>query len=676
MLAWSFLLSGEGQAQTHDGKIDLYEKKFRCSLAQEAKLELEGLNQSQLIENLKNVEADLEQEIRNGELSPLEKKMIKESLRNIKFLMREVAPKEKLVSFFDKICLNSESLFKDSFKAVAHASHLVVLTASFPFRFLKSFYTGFRTGESDQLEALPAFDILGKERSRSISIFILTRAYSVIQGGNPILAPFYALPWLNHYVMMNCDVGRKLDQHDLKFCQNFMKLKKIYLKSAQRGSDLGKKISLKNVNKRTPEVSREIGEENFCAYLEDLSHRKTQKKKALETREVLLENLNPGFMARPQMTPYRASPEILKSTSPAQMLKLRHVVISLSPRDEAITRMKESGELEEYLKLKKEVSRLTKTYNKLYRLKNKEACLELKAQTRFSVEKYQELKRKLQEMKTPAFYEQGVVIQKQFRALASKWNLSSKLNLHWEFISTNSLQEVHQLLTSRDVGNVILITHSVGEYKKLVDAHFNQYPSTFFKQISPTIMSLSFFTCHSQNILSTYNLEDILTLTPTIHQERWLNFVSTNDWSSSPETVPGLGFKDFFQKLDHRLSITLQENILNQSVGLNGPVLTEQELCRLEVTLENESSAGLSVILNKVFIGHLDGTREKNIFMVPCSLFQKRNNLILQKSSLLNPVKINPRVESALINDQIVTFQSERIYFNGLYEFSSLRIEF
>jgi hypothetical protein len=433
---------------------------------------------------------------------------------------------------------------------------------------------------------------------------------------------------------------------------------------------------LKNDNKKTPEVSREIGEENFCAYLEDLSHRKTQNKKALETREVLLENLNPGFMARPQMTPYRASQEILKSMSPAQMLKLRHVVISLSPGDEAITRMKESGELEEYLKLKKDISHLTKTYNKLYRLKNKEACLELKAKTHFSVEKYQELKRKLQEMKTPAFYEQGLVIQKQFKALTSKWNISSKLNLKWEFISSNSLEVVHQLLTSRDVGNVILITHSVGEYKKLVDAHFNQYPSTFFKQISPTIMSLSFFTCHSQNILSTYNLEDILTTTPTIHQERWLNFVSTNDWSSSPETVPGLGFKDFFQKLDHRLSITLQENILNQSVGLNGPALTGHDLCRLEVNLENESAAGLSVILNKVFIGHLDGTREKNIFMVPCSLFQKRNNLILQKSSLLNPVKINPRVESALINDQIVTFQSERIYFNGLYEFSSLRIEF
>jgi hypothetical protein len=676
MLAWSFLLSGEGQAQTHDGKIDLYEKKFRCSLAQEAKLELEGLNQSQLIENLKNVEADLEQEIRNGELSSLEKKMIKESLRNIKFLMREVAPKEKLVSFFDKICLNSESLFKDSFKAVSHASHLLVLTASFPFRFLKSFYTGFRTGESDQLEALPAFDILGKERSRSISIFILTRAYSVIQGGNPILAPFYALPWLNHYVMMNCDVDRKLDQYDLKFCQNFMKLKKIYLKSAQRGSVLGQKISFKNETKTTPVVLKEIGEENFCDYLEDLSHRKTQKKKALETREVLLENLNPGFMARPQMMPFRASQENLKSMSLSQMLKLRHLVISLSPSDEAIEKMKESGELEEYLELKKNVSRLTKTYNKLYRLKNKNACQELKKKTHFSVEMYQELKRKLQEMKPPAFYEQGLLIQKQFEALTSKWNISSKLNLNWEFISSNSLHEVHQLLTSRDVGNVILITHSVGEYKKLVDAHFNQYPTTFFKQISPTIMSLSFFTCHSQNILSTYNLEDILSTTPTIHQERWLNFVSSNEWSSSPETVPGLGFKDFFQKVDHRLSISLQENMLNQSVGFTYPALNGQDLCRLEVNLENESTAGLSVILNKVFIGHLDGASEKNIFMVPCSHFQEINNLIFQKSSLLTSVKKNPRITSVLINDEIVTLRSGKSYFNGVKEFSSLKVEF
>jgi hypothetical protein len=676
MLAWSFLFSGEGQAQTHDGKIDLYEKKFRCSLALEAKLELEGLSQSQLIESLKKVETELEQEISKGELIQLEKKIIKESLRNIKVLMREVAPKEKLVSFYDKICLKSESLFKDSFKALAHTSHLVVLTASFPFRFLKSFYTGFRTGESDQVEALPAYDILGKERSRSISIFLLTRAYSVIQGGNPIIAPLYALPWLNLYVMMNCDVRRKLDQHDLKFCQNFMKLKKIYLKSAQRGSDLGKKMSLKKETKRTPEVFKEIGEENFCDYLEDLSHLKTQKKKALETREVLLENLNPGFMARPQMTPYRASQENLKSMSPAQMLKLRHVVISLSPHDEAIKNMKESGEFEEYLALKKEVSHLTKTYNKLYRLKNKVACLELKAKTHFSVEKYQELKRKLQEMKTPAFYEQGLVIQKQFKALTSKWNISSKLNLNWEFISSNSLEVVHQLLTSRDVGNVILITHSVGEYKKLVDAHFNQYPTTFFKQISPTIMSLSFFTCHSQNILSTYNLEDILNATPTIHQERWLNFVSTNDWSSSPDTVPGLGFKDFFQKVDHRLSISLQENILNQSLGFSDSILNGQDFCRVEVNLENESSAGLSVILNKVFIGHLDGAREKNRFMVPCSLLQGRNNLIFQKSSLLNRVKINPRIEGVLINDQYATIQSEKFYFNGLNEFSSLRLEF
>lgn len=676
MLAWSFLLSGKGQAQTHDGKIDLYEKKFRCSLAKEAKIELEGINHAQIVENLNKVKADLEEEISTGELSQLEKKMMKESLRNIKLLLREVAPKEKLVSFYDKICLNSESLLKDSFKAVSHASHLLVLTASFPLRFIKSFYTGFRTGESDQLESLPAYDILGKERSRSISLFLVTRAYSVIQGGNPILAPFYALPWLNHYVMLNCDVDRKLDQYDLKFCQNFMKLKKIYLKSAQRGSVLGQKISIKNKTKTTPVVLKEIGEENFCDYLEDLSHRKTQKKKALETREVLLENLNPGFMARPQMMPHMASQENLKSMSLSQMLKLRHLVISLSPSDEAIEKMKESGEFEEYLELKKDVSRLTKIYNKLYRLKNKDACQELKKKTHFSVEKYQKLKRKLQEMKTPAFYEQGLVIQKQFEALNSKWNISYKMNLNWEFISSNSLQEVHQILTSRDVGNVILITHSVGEYKKLVDAHFNQYPTTFFKQISPTIMSLSFFTCHSQNILSTYNLEDILSTTPTIHQERWLNFVSSNEWSSSPETVPGLGFKDFFQKVDHRLSISLQENMLNQSVGFTYPALTGQDLCRLEVNLENESAAGLSVILNKVFIGHLDGAREKNIFMVPCSLFQEINNLIFQKSSLLTSVKKNPRITSVLINDEIVTLRSGKSYFNGVKEFSSLRVEF
>jgi len=675
LIAWSFLLLGKVQAQNENIKIDLYEKKFRCSLAYEAKLELKDLDQKVLAQNLDDVKKQFEREMMNGDLSRTERRLLKKSMANLDLLLDETKPKDKLDNYLDSICLTSESLFKDSFKALAQTSNLIVLSASLPFRFLKSFYSGIRTGSSDQLEALPAYDLLGQQRSKSIALFLLSKTYSTLQGSNPYLAPFLALPLLNQFVMRTCDSGGKLDAEDVKFCQKFKELKKKMLKASQLGSRLGKRISHKAKKEILPFNMNDINENNFCHYLENVSARKSSKQKAVETREVLMENLNPGSLAKPTLTPYLSSADLLFKESPVKMARLRNVVISLAPSSEAIEKMLKSGEWDDYLILKKKVSHLTKLYNKLYRLKDIEACQQLKAESHFSLAEYQELKQKLQEMKTPAFYEQGLVIQEQFQSLNSKFNLFPKLKMNWDFVSANTLQEVHNVLTSRDVGNVILITHSIGEYKKLVDSHFNQYPTTFFKNLSPSLMSLSFFTCHSQNILKTYDLESILNSTKTIHQERWLNFVASHDWSTSPDTVPGMGFKDFFESVDHRLSLSLQENILSQSLSNLERELGPEELCHLNIKLNKAYEAGLSVVFNKYFIGHI-GNESSHFITFPCSILKARNSILFQNSSLLSAITQTPSLSEMILNDQEVNVMSEKNYFNSLNNFSSKRIEF
>ena len=675
LIAWAFLLLGKVQAQNENIKIDLYEKKFRCSLAHEAKLELKDLDQKVLAQNLDDVKKQFEREMMNGDISRTERRLLKKSISNIDLLLDETKPKDKLENYLDSICLTSESLLKDSFKALAQTSNLIVLSASLPFRFLKSFYSGIRTGSSDQLEALPAYDLLGEQRSKSIALFLLSKTYSTLQGSNPYLAPFLALPLLNQFVMKTCDSGGKLVAEDVKFCQKFKELKKKMLKASQLGSRLGKRISHKaKVEIRLINMN-DINENNFCHYLENVSARKSSKQKAVETREVLLENLNPGSLAKPTLTPYLTSADLLFKESPVKMARLRNVVISLAPSSVAIEKMFKTGEWDDYLMLKKKVSRLTKLYNKLYRLKDIEACQELKADSHLSLAEYQELKQKLQEMKTPAFYEQGLVIQEQFKSLNSKFNLTSKLKMNWDYVSINTLQEVHNILTSENIGNVILITHSIGEYKKLVDSHFNQYPTTFFKSLSPTLMSLSFFTCHSQNILKTYDLESILNSTTTIHQERWLSFVASHDWSTSPDTVPGMGFRDFFQSVDHRLSLSLQENILSQSLSNLERELVPEELCRLHIKLNKTKEAGLSVVLNKYFIGHIDH-KNRQSFNFPCSLLRAKNSILIQNSSLVMAITQAPTLIEMKLDDQKLIVKSEKNYFNNLNNFSSKKIEF
>lgn len=154
----------------------------------------------------------------------------------------------------------------------------------------------------------------------------------------------------------------------------------------------------------------------------------------------------------------------------------------------------------------------------------------------------------MSQLKQEGFQDQHLQIENQFKRLNPR---STKLK--WELVTSNTLNTVKEFLESSDVGNIIIVTHSVGDYKKLIDSSFNQYPSTFFGRIAPQLMSLSFFTCHSETIMKVYDLERKISESESFHQRRVLNFVKDNTVLDDHQSVAIKGFTDYLLKIDKNL---------------------------------------------------------------------------------------------------------------------------
>jgi hypothetical protein len=113
-----------------------------------------------------------------------------------------------------------------------------------------------------------------------------------------------------------------------------------------------------------------------------------------------------------------------------------------------------------------------------------------------------------------------------FKGQTSFLTFLSGTKLKWEFIDSGDIESINQVLRSRDVGNVVLFIH--GSTKgKLIDSNSNELPRTFFRNLSPSIMSINFFSCFIQNIDQYYEITHELAEGKTFHPLRHLSFVET-----------------------------------------------------------------------------------------------------------------------------------------------------
>jgi hypothetical protein len=668
--------SSVSKAQTPS--FDLHEKSFRCHFAEEAKQSLSDLSPDEFRQMSKEAFEDTTAALEVEELSRREKKILKDHLKLLKSLERLEDPKSEIVQFYTNFCLSTGSVFKGGIKGVAHATNVINLTLTFPVRFLSRFIVGFKSGAATTISPMGVNDILGNKRITSIGFFFLYRAYSVALGSNPLVAPLLAVPLVNALISRFCTEGTHLSEKDQNFCKNFLKTKTAFFNAANVAQKWGANLSHKAPHSAPSPWRDEIRDDNFCEYLVNVSESKTPKFKAEEFREALVSTLNPGYMAKPATKVILTSDDLFLKQNVASLPRLRNIIVSLAPPEDQIKKMKSSGSWEAYNELQKELSKQRKIFNKLYRQKDLNKCRQLKAKKKFDYGYYASLKEKLEGFKNESLYDQHLIVENQFKNLTSKFNLFNSTQLKWELIPTNTLNSVNELIQQSSVGNLIIITHSVGDYKKMIDSTLNQYPSTYFGSLSPGLMSLSFYTCHSENILETYDLAKVFESSPSIHKKKILNFVQENDILEDGEQVPLKGFTDFLKKVDSSLSFTIQENLMSQAFSSNPLKEKSERKCSIEIPLQKPISGSLSLILNRQFIGNLNRFEQKNQFEFNCSLLKQKNTLLLQNSALIEKLEVDSIPDAILLNGENILNLDWKNFFdlNGFYSSSKVKFSF
>ena len=630
--------------------FDFHLNSFRCRFAKDAMKSLEATAPSDVVHILNQSISNTESALENEKLESNQIKILRTHLSLIKALKKSASPRSELHQFFQNLCIDSEVVVKNGAKAIAHTSNTVNQGVTFPFRFMFRFFVGLFSGKEKPERQLTWNEALGDRNTFAFSLYFLYQGLKASLISNPILAPIYASPMIDTLTMRVCDHSNDLTEDEKKFCDRYLKTKRSFYDAAAIAQKWASTLSSKSKPLPLEPWNKPVSENNLCEFIEHDKKLMNAETAGHAIRRILPAYLNPGSLTKPKPVLIETSSSFLEKTEVSTFAGLRNVVVSLAPPPELISEAK----LIE-LKIKRaEFKKLDQKLGKLYREKNVDTCNKRKSDSGFSYAEYNSIRQQLQTNYIfEKFHEQQKSIELMFKFETSRLNLFRHTKLKWELIPSNTLNTVNQLLSDPSVGNIILITHSVESRHKMIDSMGNQYPSTFFSHLSPNLMSVNFLTCHSQDILKTYHLDQKFSETSSIHQKKILNFVESNDLLESGTTAPLSGFGDFLRRIDRSLNETLQENMLAQTFKKNnGNQAKDATTCAIEFPNAIIQNGALSVVLNRSFIGDLNPIEKSAPFKFDCSLLKnsgEENVLILQNARLIDESAIE--LKNGLIPD-------------------------
>lgn len=638
-----------------------YERRLRCDFSDKILAQLKDVDESALQAQLKSEIYDVEDILKNKRqvLLKSEKKLLRKQKRVLKKLLRSTKKKTKLKKFFQNLCIQFENKGGDFLKGMGHVANIINQTATFPIRFTYRLGKGIANGEVRDRGRKSLYQTVGKNIHQSVAFFALWQGFKLLAGTNYYLYPLFATPMADLMVEGICENPNEFNAKEVKFCKNFYKVKDKFYQAVMKGevwgAKLGKKLKKNKEEIKVEEWKEEVTEENVCSFLANMKKNMIKSKKAQHMGQVYGLMLNPGYFAHPLRYDLEMDEDLVVKQSKETKGQLKNIIISLGPKEHIQKEIILNGFMDEYKEESKRFGKMKNTFKRMYSKKSLEKCEKLKKKKNFLWKEYKELKDKItphgvvNNYKHASYIQQHDLVANMVKQARGAIRLTKKTKLNWEIISANDINEVHKILRRSDLGNVVMVTHSYENGKKLVDANLNQYPSRYFNDISPSIMSLSFYSCHSQNVLDTYSLEQKFLETPSYHKKKHLFFVAENQLFGKSTYAPLTGFKDYLIKVDNYLFRSMQGNMLFQS--LNSPELkeeSEQEVCRVSLGKKLKVKKGtLTINVNRRFVGAIDIDTKKNSFEFPCShldrddLGREDNIVYLHGINLLDKLKLD-----------------------------------
>lgn len=371
-----------------------------------------------------------------------------------------------------------------------------------------------------------------------------------------------------------------------------------------------------------------VSDEEVCASIHRTQVYQQENRETLhELRSKTIQYaINPERYTPLVLTPVEIADERVKKQPLPEVGVGRNVLIVMAPTDEQ--REEYESIRPAYEEIVRKLKRAKKKLRKVARSRTYQECLKRVDETGFNFTEFRDLSDSVNAMTVAKRVEEFKMTRKEANRAGKRVYVFKILKRHWEFREAQTLNEVREVLTSPDVANVILLGH--GERNgKILDTRNNELPIDALDWLSPSVLSLSFFSCHSETATANFRAADALRTQDSFHKLRFVGHVGASDFLEEREEAPILGLSNFVEAVDRGLADAMTGSQRVQTLGRARLAAYETpRTCEARLEGAKLSSAGsFGLQINSRWVGTVYPDSPASLaFRFPCAWLNSAGN--------------------------------------------------
>ncbi len=210
-------------------------------------------------------------------------------------------------------------------------------------------------------------------------------------------------------------------------------------------------------------------------------------------------------------------------------------------------------------------------------------------------------------------------------------DLSSKVKSRWYIRRVFHMNDLKEELLKLDSKNIFIVAHA-RENGQIIDSFDNALPASFFKNISPSIFSLSLYNCFSAKTLDFYDLKKNLR-EENFYKYRFLFGVEESEDYNQDQYAPLSRAHKFINKVDRKI----RRHIGDAFWGFEA----QEDYCSISLEIENfellslDPEAEIHISVSGDYLGTLRAGH-RNLIQLDCQYLKKGNILMARPNQALS----------------------------------------
>ncbi len=397
-----------------------------------------------------------------------------------------------------------------------------------------------------------------------------------------------------------------------------------------------------------------LSDREFCQKLLKQKEKKTESITINDIIDFTRYTTMPEQFATPKVTKVILPKDKLVKNKIVNSKAFRNVILSFSKSETDEFDKDKALEMKDILE-----DRIDKQKDKYYKLKETESvkeCLREKMKLGFSYVTLENDILELLSIKSKIHNVQGQeIVRKQIASV------KNRLNIDWEVVENVSIDMIRKTLMDSSVANIVLVSHAA-EVGYAVDSSKRMFPTSLFENISPSLMSIAFFTCHAETIVEKYNILNIFENNYSSHPQRQLFIVENRKIFNRVGLTAPTAFGYFLSRVDNYISPRLK---IGTKYRLNNEDRFAKHwprLCKIKIKNIKIESGVFNVTINRKYIGSLSKGSENDEIEFPCLYLKSKNTLFIRGADGLTTNKYefaNQEIQMT-INDSLININKVR----------------